>query len=197
MEGKQQDEVRGLTKVVCIQPTRAADEPYRVRSVDAYFGRGVPSRLTGVSVRSEANFLSLLQARYAREGMRFYNVYVDGGDMQPLAKDAAGLRTKKIVPLDTSLNSVIRSLAADILHLPDEREAFMKGLARDPGLLNRLWEHELFAHVRAFFWRAEIPFAGKSTSIRFVSVRDVSCVHHVHCITRPDLGSGGMSIEFA
>ena len=175
---------KGLTRFRSLQIIHSARDPHEVRSIDLLAPRGVPGRLSGF-FGSEAPFMAQIHnSLAANQSLRFFTLYVDGGDLQPHPKDLESLARKKMVALDTCTSHFVRALVQKILAIPLERDSLTSLLSQEPGILNRLWAHRLFAHVKAFQWRCDftLPNGTCFPGLRLITLRDPASIQYVQCV---------------
>ena len=175
---------KGLTHFKSIQFMEDFRDSYCISSLDLFSTRGVTGRLSGVGPGSESLLFSCLSGLFTKRARRYYNVFVEGGDVQPQPKYENELLQKKVISLDTSSSTFIRKCIARVLRIPHEREPFENSLAAEPDLFNRLWENELFTHVVAILWRRPFTLWNGMTlpCIRVVTVRDKDVIKHVESV---------------
>ncbi|MCR5815096.1 MAG: hypothetical protein K6G15_11490 [Desulfovibrio sp.] len=176
---------KGLTRFRSLQIITSPEAPQEVRSIDLMAPRGVPGRLSGF-FGSEAPFIAYIHKTLLGpdQSLRFFTLYADGGDLQPHPKNSEELAQKKMVALDTYTSQFVRALVQKILDIPLERDSFIRLLTKKPELLNRLWEHELFANVKAFQWRCDVtlPNGACFPGMRLITLKDPSSILYVQCV---------------
>lgn len=150
---------RGLTQFKTVQFIEDTAEPFRIVSLDKYVFCGVKKRITGIGFGNETQVLSAVNelVRPPKQ-LRVFSIFIEGGDVQPSPKDEDMLIEKKVLSLDSNSSKYIRTLAGEILDIPDDRVGFSTCLSTNPNIINQLWEHEAFQHLKAIQWRGNLVF---------------------------------------
>ncbi len=196
MEHSFRVQTKGLTQFKCIQIISDPDEPCIVRSLDYTMSAGVPGRFTGVGLGSETRLMMSIHPFLGENRtVRYFSLFIEGGDAQPTPRDKEDLLMRKVISLDTSSSPYLREYVSQLLEIPADREPFVQALAREPAFFNRLWEDPLFVHVNAFQWYGDFPLQnGRTLShVRLVTIRDIALITRVHCLTIPQIGMEDVS----
>ncbi|MBQ7609458.1 MAG: hypothetical protein IJU76_16055 [Desulfovibrionaceae bacterium] len=190
MEHSFRAQTKGLTQFKCVQIISDPAEPCIIHSLDSYMAMGVPGRFTGVGLGSETRLMMSIHPFLGENRtVRYFSLFIEGGDAQPTPRNEDDVRQKKVVSLDTSSSPYLRERVAQVVGIPVDRDPFVRALARDPELFNRLWEDPLFTHVNAFQWYGDFPLQnGRTlTHIRLITIRDIDLICRVHCLTNPKI----------
>lgn len=181
MEQRYHPKAKGMTHLKCVQILDDTLDPFLVPSIDLFSNKGVTGRLTGIGNGMEMKVFPYVAEMFPHKNTRFYNIFVEGGDVQPQPKTEEEILKKKVISLDTSCSTFLRRIISQTLDLPYDRGPFENSLAEEPELLNALWEQELFSRVVAFLWRCTFKLSsGKSLSkVRVVTLRETASVAHL------------------
>lgn len=156
----------------------------------------VQGKLCGMSSYGTTEVLEDLSQLAHERGhfLRIYTATVMGGDLWPFPNTANELQTKKSLILNESMSVFLRNQVLKTLGV-DEDSDIQALLAKEPSLLNKLWENKLFSKINLMGWTGAYSF-GRNTYKRltFYALRDKSCLVDIVCHQNPGIKMSEMLI---
>lgn len=126
--------------------------------------------------------------------LRIYTATVKGGDLLPFPNSVEELKSKKSLILNHSMTVFLRNQIIKVLQMPEDCNLQVL-LAKNPSLLNRLWENPLFSNINLMGWTSAYCFGRKTYDrLTFYALRDKSCFADIRCSQNPGIKKSDMLI---